>query len=581
MRTFLTAFQPAAALTFAISFLLTIYAPLELYFTNIEEFHFSFSLLFPELIKLFLLVMAAGLFCFGFCYVLYVKLYDVALAAATIAFLCTYLQGMFLAGSLPPLDGTRINWGEYALQNLQSLVLWFVAGIAVVLLIRFLHMKRMYRVFTGIALFLSSVLLVTLVVVGIQSRSSAPDSDAVITKNCEFDMSTEQNLVIFVVDAVDSATFQQLLQSEDSQFRKVLENFTYYPNTVGSYPFTKHAIPFLLNGKWYENQEDFRAFTTQAMDESPLLQELRARNYRMGVYEEELIYENDNVYDFENVTRAEYQFSSFRSLVKAELKLVWFKYAPFPVKRLARVNVEDFSRLLVLDNDEALFHANNTDFYQDVENAVITTTDDKCFRFIHIEGAHVPFRYDRDVNLIDEAQGSYPQNIECSMTIVRRYLEQLKAAGVYDSSAIVILADHGYGYNQEIPIVGRGNPLLAVKGINEHHDFISSDAPISYEDLQEAYRRLLDGASGDQVFDVREGDIRPRRFLCYLYEKDAYMVEYEQTGHASDVSTMLPTGAEYYADRPPHHGSKDDGPRDDGPRDGGSKGSSSSPAPSK
>lgn len=546
-------FLPAITLTLAISFLLTLYGPLELYFTNVSEFHFDFRMLLPELLKLFGLFVVAGLVVFALCYILYIQLYHVALAAAAIGFICTYIQGMFLVGNLPPLDGRHINWAEYSAQDLQSILLWCVVGVAVVLLIRFLHMKKMYRVFTGCALFLTSILLVTVVVVGIQNDGLSAKSDAVVTKNHEFDMSTDQNLVIFVVDAADSGTFNQMLQSGDYGFQDILADFTYYPNTVGAYPFTKHAIPYILHGAWYENQEDFNTFTTRAMDQSPLLSTLQAQNYRMGIYEEDLIYGNDNIYQFENVQRSQYQFSSFKQLAKAELKLVWFKYAPYPLKRMVKVDMEVFNRLIQLDGSQEVFSANNADFYQDAGAAQVVTVADKCFRFIHIEGAHVPFRYDKDVNLIDEAQGTYPQNMECSMTILARYLTLLKDSGVYDNSAILIMADHGYGYEQEIPIVGRCNPLLLAKGVDEHHPLAVSDAPISYEDLQTAYQRLLSGASSDQLFDAQEGDERVRRILLYFYEKEEHMAEYQQHGHASDITTLLPTGNVYDA---PHHGPK-------------------------
>ena len=546
-------FLPAITLTLAISFLLTLYGPLELYFTNVSEFHFDFRMLLPELLKLFGLFVVAGLVVFALCYILYIQLYHVALAAAAIGFICTYIQGMFLVGNLPPLDGRHINWAEYSAQDLQSILLWCVVGVAVVLLIRFLHMKKMYRVFTYCALFLTSILLVTVVVVGIQNDGLSAKSDAVVTKNHEFDMSTDQNLVIFVVDAADSGTFNQMLQSGDYGFQDILADFTYYPNTVGAYPFTKHAIPYILHGAWYENQEDFNTFTTRAMDQSPLLSTLQAQNYRMGIYEEDLIYDNDNIYQFENVQRSQYQFSSFKQLAKAELKLVWFKYAPYPLKRMVKVDMEVFNRLIQLDGSQEVFSANNADFYQDAGAAQVVTVADKCFRFIHIEGAHVPFRYDKDVNLIDEAQGTYPQNMECSMTILARYLTLLKDSGVYDNSAILIMADHGYGYEQEIPIVGRCNPLLLAKGVDEHHPLAVSDAPISYEDLQTAYQRLLSGASSDQLFDAQEGDDRVRRILLYFYEKEEHMAEYQQHGHASDITTLLPTGNVYDA---PHHGPK-------------------------
>ena len=108
-----------------------------------------------------------------------------------------------------------------------------------------------------------------------------------------------------------------------------------------------------------------------------------------------------------------------------------------------------------------------------------------------------------------------------------------------------------HGYNGSLGQSGEATwmrqcALLLIKGRNEHHDTMQiSQAPISFEDLQEAYVRLLDGRRSDEVFDWKEGDARERRFLRYSFLDDDHMQEYMQTGYASDMDTMIPTGREY------------------------------------
>ena len=154
----------------------------------------------------------------------------------------------------------------------------------------------------------------------------------------------------------------------------------------------------------------------------------------------------------------------------------------------------------------------------------------------------MPLRYDKDVNIIGSDKGTYDQNVQASMTILKQYLDDLKEAGVYDNTAIVVMADHGYWTYWDDKLLGRSNPLLAVKGVGEQHEMSVSEAPISYEDLQECFSRLLDGKSSDQVFDASEGDQRIRRYLSYNYLEEGHIVEYEQKGYATDLSTMIPTG---------------------------------------
>jgi hypothetical protein len=542
---FLEEARPAIALTFALSFLLGLYAPLELYFTNKSEFHFDALTLLPVLLVLFLLIALAGTVIFSLCRAISRKLYDGALMLAMLAYLCTYVQGMFLVSSLPPLDGTKIEWSEYTTQNVISVVLWVVVAVLIFLLAKKLRRKTLHTVFTGLSMFFSAILIVTIVTVCIQTDGLQPKAEVGVTKKDEFTLSTQQNFIILVLDAVDSGTFQELLETDDPEFADILEDFTYYPNTVSAYPLTKPSIPFILTGQWFENTEPFEDYATKAMDTSPLLSTLRSENYRMGVYEEELTYDSDNIFDFENVQGVQSRFSSRKQMLWAQIKLVWFKYAPFPLKRVVHIDVDAINRLTVTDAGFDFFTADNVDFYEDAQNQEIVTTEDKCFRFIHIEGAHVPYRYNKNVERISEEDGTYPQNVECSMTIVKTYLERLKESGVYDNSVILVMADHGYGYNVDVPVVGRLNPLLAVKGLDEHHDLEISEAPISYEDLQEAYQRLLDGKKSGEIFDAQEGDKRDRRCLLYKYLDDDHMLEYEQHGNAADITTLVPTGRAY------------------------------------
>ncbi|MFQ8901895.1 MAG: hypothetical protein ACLR7D_08430 [Lachnospira eligens] len=58
----------------------------------------------------------------------------------------------------------------------------------------------------------------------------------------------------------------------------------------------------------------------------------------------------------------------------------------------------------------------------------------------------------------------------------------------------IVMADHGYGLSYGPR--NRQHPVLFVKGKNESHDYTVSEAPISYDDLQEAFSRLLDGSNG-------------------------------------------------------------------------------------
>lgn len=142
-------------------------------------------------------------------------------------------------------------------------------------------------------------------------------------------------------------------------------------------------------------------------------------------------------------------------------------------------------------------------------------------------------------------QGTYRDVMEASVTITKAYLNMLKDAGLYDNSVIIVMADHGLEGNAPELYTGRQNPILFVKGINEHHEMLLSEAPVSYDDLQPAFQRLLEGKAGTEIFDAQEGDVRERRYLFYEYEEEDYLYEYITEGHASDDSSLQATGREF------------------------------------
>lgn len=541
---------PGLILSLALSFLLGLYAPLELYFTNITEFQFDFWALFPQLLKLFGILLAVCVVGFGLCYLIHNRLYDLALVLGGIGYCIAYVHGMFLVGNLPPLDGTDFSWSDYHKEAVISLIVCAVIAVIFILLVRFLHMKKTRKVIAGLSLFFTAILVVTGVTVGITNNGFQRKPLMAVTKNNEFQMSSDTNMVIFLMDAVDSKAFRQLLDGDDPEYAQTLADFTYYPNTVGAYSFTEHSIPYILTGQWFENQEPFEDYTAQAMAASPLLNRLKAEHYRIGMYEEDLRCTEEQAAEFENVKKTTLRFTSFSAIAKEELKLVWFKYAPYLLKRAVHVDMNRFTMIVEPVSDSELYHYVNWDFYPDAQNAQITTVSDKVFKFIHIEGAHVPLRYSKDVTIIGSDQGTYDQNLQASMTVLKQYLDDLKAAGVYDNTAIVVMADHGYWTYWDDKLLGRSNPLLAVKGVGESHEMKISEAPISYEDLQECFSRLLDGDASDQVFDAKEGDQRIRRYLSYNYLEEGHIVEYEQKGYATDLSTMVPTGRVFDAKDP-------------------------------
>lgn len=544
---------PGVLMAAAISFLLFLYAPVDLYCSNIDEFWFDFDVLLRIAVMMFGISLVTLTLLYLLAAWIHPYLYRIGLAVGLAVLLITYVQGNFLVGNLPVLDGTSISWEDYSALQTESVILCIVVLAIVVLLFLLLKKQLFGKACMYIGACLSLMLLVTAITEVFGSDALEPKLKLQISTKNEFVMSGEQNFVIFILDAADSREFSYLLE-QNPEYRDIFADFTYYENTVGAYSCTRYAVPYILSGKWYECDTSFEEYMEDLYNTSPLIEELENRNYRIGLYEPDLHAQNNDVLRFDNIFEAEFKVKSYLGMARQELKLVAYRYAPYWLKKYCVLKQAAFDEQLEAGEGSGEITASmeNRVFLDHLNAGGITVDDtENSFKFIHLEGAHSPYVYDAEVNIIDESQGTYAQNMEASVTLAERYLSALKKSGTYDNTAIIVMSDHGF--NRDIDNADMGdNPfmrpcgLLLIKGVGETHDTMQiSEAPVSYEDLQEAYRRLLDGAWSDAVFDCREGEQRDRRYLWYAVTDEDYLVEYQQTGYASDLSTMIPTGREF------------------------------------
>ena len=542
---------PGLFVSAAISFLLFLYAPVDLYCANTAEFWFDFSTLLLTALGMFAVSFAALAIGYLIALLLHPVVYRIALAGGLALFVCTYIQGNFLIDKLPPLDGTSIWWGKYDILRKDTLILWGVVLAVVIVGMCLFRGRKFINAVMFVSGCMTLMLLVTVCSTILTSGVLHSKLHLHVSAEEEFEMSEDENFVILVLDTADSREFTSLLE-EHPEYREIFADFTYFENTTGTYTSTLNAIPFILSGEWYENKGSFQEYLDRVYREAPLWEKLRSRGYRINLYEDDIRAQDESIVDnFDNIYFTKVSPSSYLELARQELKLVGFRYAPYDLKRYCEIKEVYFNELRVSHpqgSDSKAFTADNIVFKDDLAAQGVTMNQTgKCFKFIHLNGAHAPFVYDKDVNYIGVEQGSYRQSMEASVTLAAVYIRALKESGAYDNTSLIVMADHGYnGMGEKEEDFLRQAALLLIKGRGEHHDTMQiSEAPISYEDLQTAYGRLLDGAQSNSVFDWKEGDVRERRFLEYTPGDEEHMVEYLQKGHAQDLSTMIPTGRVY------------------------------------
>ena len=236
---------PGVFVSLAISFLIFLYAPVDLFCANVSEFWFDFSTL---------LLTAFGMFavCFAVLFVVYLiallihpYVYRIVLAGGLVLFICTYVQGNFMIDRLPTLDGTSIWWGKYDILRKDTLILWAVVSTVVLVAMIVLKRQKFFNAVMFVCGCMTLMLLVTACSTVLTSGALQPKLHLHVSVEEEFELSQNENFVILVLDTADSREFSALLE-EHPEYRDVFADFTYFENTMGTYTSTLNAIPFIL-----------------------------------------------------------------------------------------------------------------------------------------------------------------------------------------------------------------------------------------------------------------------------------------------------------------------------------------------
>lgn len=543
---------PAVTLPPALAFLVLLYAPLELFFTNRNDFWFDFSSLLICCLVLFALAAALGTAVLLACR-RRVRFFDILCTLGLSALISLYIQGNFLVADLPLMNGDRVDWSQYGGQRLTSALAW---GVPVVLL-AVLGVKKGFalveKLCAAVSLFLLCMLLPTLIAVAVQTGAYRPSGYLSATYEGISDYSPDKNLVILMLDSVDGNDFSRVL-AEDEGYSEALRDFTYFDNTTCAYSYTFYSTAYILSGEWYENAEPFAEYRSKGLLNSPLFSKLEEQGYSMGLYTPDATVD---------IARGSGRFINMRDdnpavgskigLAKTAVQMAGVKYAPLDMKRFCYTLPENLDLLKSGSGDQSsLYTWRMTEFYWLTRELTdylphFSLTEQPSFKFIHLEGGHSDFKYLPDLNPASGEDATYDNMLRASLFAVENYLDMLREKGVYDNTAIVILSDHGYNVDPQTQQVGSDyhqHSILLAKGFGESHDFTIDSAPISYTDLQTAFSRLLDGKGSSELFDWHEGDTRERRFLDYFVPNDP-LTEYIQYGEAGDRSTFLPTGVVY------------------------------------
>ncbi len=531
-----------------ISFMLFIFEPINMYSSNINDFWFDFNILIKPSIIVFLISTIGIILVMNILYFINKKLFKISNIILFIGFLCTYIQGNYLVGNLPVLDGTPIDWSKYIVDNIITVVMWLIVIIISIILCKKYKISNYikYSGYVTLAIFaMLNISLITTFATKDVFKSKYFDVISTSTIKNINKYSNNKNFIIFLLDAVDSKYFSDSLNSIN-EYSDTFKDFTYYPDTMSIHPFTQESIPLILTGKVFENQEPYLDYSNKAMKESSLFNELYNNNYEVNVYEKSFNFYDKDALKIANIVNTAEDKDQINTLkfIKEESKYSLFRYLPFFIKKYSKIETLDFNITKKVLSDGDYYSDDNMKFLNEIKKG-ITKDPNNNFKFIHLDGAHVPFNFDKDLNLKKNA--SYKDEVEGCLNLTNQYFQILKENDVYDNSVIIVMADHGFAMESDFKTTfeGRQNPILFIKGYKEKHDeMIISDKKISYVDLKDAYKDLLENKKSNDLF-LNINSNRTRRYLFYVYSNEKHMIEYETNDKAWETNKMYKTGKEF------------------------------------
>lgn len=531
---------PALVLSFVFTFMLFFYEPIMMYATNVDDFWFDIKIMFGPTLLYFVLFFL-GSFIFFSLICLFNKfffkkrpIYKIVIISFFIFFFITYIQGNFLAANLPALDGSTANWNKYILEDVVYIVLLIAIITSIVITIRKFGFDKVIKTSSYISLAIFFMLLTSLTTTLIKPGVfKTKDIYLASSKNLN-NVSKDKNLFVLLIDAVSSKEFAKIVNNSE-KYGDTFKDFTYFPDTLGAYAYTRNSIPYILSGVWYENEKEFDKYYNDAMEESKLIKVLEDNNYDINIFDNDLLWNSKKVLNVVKTNKS--NSMKLDRFFQNEMRYVGFKYFPYFLKKYSFIENLNFN--IAKQNSKQEFKSKDQEFYKNLIKNDYNVINNKNFSFYHVDGAHVPFNLDEEMNKV--RGGTYKMKLGASLKLVNTFVNKLKENNLYDNSAIIVLADHGYGYGSPY---GRQNPTLYVKGFNEHHDMYKSDKKVSYEDLQQIYEELINGKKSNELLSDIDNN-RERRYLFYEYLKENFITEYYQTGNAWDLKTMKKSGKEF------------------------------------
>lgn len=519
------------------AFTVILYGPFEIFISNTNDFSFTFKDFWWMLaIAALLFVIIATLTVMLFKGILY-DIVNLLLFAFPF---CCYIQTMFLNGHMRALGNGEISFSKGV--QIGNALIWLVI-LAMLAAFYFICRKNWKQVVKYAALALTAIQLVALLSMLFTTDVLEEEKNGYLSKRGMFEVSSQKNVVVFILDFFDGRTMQSLLE-DDADVLKPLKGFTYFPNATSVHSRTYPSIPYLLTGNMCYFDKEPREYIEESFSGSTFFQSLTDNKISIGLYTYDQFIGNCVKNDIYNYVKSQVKLD-VKTTVKSMAKIVLYRDMPYFAKNRFLYDIDEVNNDVVkedaLAGEEKYQIFNDEWFADEVKNNEMTVNNNAgSFRFYHLGSCHLGVGDPK------------PSGLR-SLHIVYDYIERLQTAGVYEDTTIIITADHGdsgAGDTLDLP-QKTAVPIMIVKpaGKGMQDELCVSKAPVSQTDLRATIMKgygLDTKEYGRDIFEIGEQEKRERYYYyTALYsdsEGEVELREYKVDGDAAKQESYHFTG---------------------------------------
>lgn len=464
-----------AILFFVITY--CIYTPSSLFLGNINEFIMPYHRI-AGVIFLYGFAVLVALLAIGVC-IRSVKgqyIYSLFIFFLTMGL---YVQSNFLNPVLSDLNGEEIDWSRFEIAEMHSRIGWGSLCLVLLVLIMLVLWKniKVERFLRYLAVLFSLMQVCSLIVMIFTCRVDS-GLFRMLGKDGQFTVGDE-NVIVFVVDSLRVDAVQTYLERVPHA-ENVLEDFTFFTNTVGGGSPTRYAVPLMLTGEEYDPMQDLDEYYDEIWQEGYLLKDLQTEKYDVRLYTgaelikgmpSELV---RNVYEtFGN------RVGDNRKFLRRMCQLTNFYVMPLSLKEKFWLDTDTLKECLVMDDgaQDAVYSMDNIGFFEDLNRDHLRKEWEKTFRLYHLRGVHKPYDNNEKLQQVADNETDEERTFQGVMLLLQEYLEEMKDLDVYTNSTIVIMGDHGSPSDME------AYPAILVKRAGERHPLQYSDNPVCFRNL--------------------------------------------------------------------------------------------------